>query len=234
MPSNPTAPGGTTMTNWIKKTCWLLFILLTIINCCKKDRVEISERYEDGKKKVLSKYTGSGELLERVRYNKAGQVTRVENAAGNSIKLVQWHKNGRKKSETWYKDGKKQGKWRQWYTSGQIKNEKVYAEGKLICSISYNKEITSETIYQDGQLSISREYRDGIISLEKEYQSGKLMKARWFYPDGSICEEGEYREGKQHGRWIYWDRNNKFHREVFYREGKLIRETLRTAPALEE
>ena len=212
---------------WTIRICWLLFFLLTVVNCCKKERVVISDRYEDGKTKVLCKYASEGgkaELVERVEYNEAGEVTRVENLKDNSTKLVQWHKNGRKKSEYLYKDGKKQGAWRQWYSSGQIKKEKIYADDKLIREASYGREITAEILYKDGQLFISREYRDGIISVEKTYQSGKLIRTRWFYPDGRICEERRYKGGKKHGRWLYWDKNGELRSEVFYREGKLVRE----------
>jgi antitoxin component YwqK of YwqJK toxin-antitoxin module len=42
-----------------------------------------------------------------------------------------WYKNGQKKSEITYKDGKKDGKWTHWRENGEKKSEGTYKDGEL-------------------------------------------------------------------------------------------------------
>jgi YD repeat-containing protein len=221
MPSNPAVSRRFDMNTGLKRICWLLVLVLPLVNCCKTERIEVSERYDNGRKKIVCRYAGKGELsklVERVEYNEAGRVIKVEDRTHRTVKHIQWHKNGNKKRENSYKEGKKEGAWRRWFSGGQIKNEKIYSQGKLVRDTSYEREIITDTLYRDGRLYIAREYRDGILAMEKTFREGKLVKARWYYPDGRIMEERGYREGKKSGRWVYWDRNGEKRRETFYRE----------------
>jgi antitoxin component YwqK of YwqJK toxin-antitoxin module len=213
----------------MKKILLVLFILFFTAYCCQKEkyqRVEITQTHEDGKKKILCKYSGKGELeklMERVTYNKAGQVIQVGNLAEQTTKMIKWHKNGMKKIEIQYKKGKKHGRWLEWYSNGRIKKEKVYCREKLVHRVIYVKgHITEETIYKDGKLFMAREYKDGIIVTEKTYEGGKLIKALWFYPDGKISDERGYKDGKKHGKWVHWDRNSEKRSEILYQEGKIV------------
>ena len=217
----------------MKKILSVLFILFFTASCCRKEtnqRIEITQRYEDGKKKILCKYAGKGELetlIERVTYDKNGQIVKMENPVEQTAKMMWRHKNGMKKRETQYKGGKKHGKWREWYSNGRIKQERVYCRDKLVRRADYKRHITDESIYKDGKLFMAREYNEGIIVTEKTYQEGKLIKAVWFYPDGRASDEREYKNGKKHGEWVYWDRNGEIKKKSFYREGELIREMSR-------
>jgi antitoxin component YwqK of YwqJK toxin-antitoxin module len=213
----------------MKKILSVLFILFFAAYCCREEtnqRLEISQRYEDGKKKILHKYSGKGEfekLTEIVTYNKAGQIKEVKNLAAQTKKMMWWHKNGVRKVEIQYKNGKKHGSWLEWYSNGMIKKEKVYCRDKLVRQAHYKRHITEETIYKDGKLFMAREYKDGIILTEKTYQGGKLIKALWFYPDGKISDERGYKDGKKHGRWVYWDKNGEIRREELYRNGEPVK-----------
>jgi antitoxin component YwqK of YwqJK toxin-antitoxin module len=58
-------------------------------------------------------------------------------------------------------------------------------------------------------------YPDGKVELEQyfifENNDSILIKETGFYPDGSLRIEGEYKEGKRDGRWVYWyDNGNKW------------------------
>ncbi|TNF99927.1 MAG: hypothetical protein EP297_04635 [Gammaproteobacteria bacterium] len=44
---------------------------------------------------------------------------------------IEWHRNGRKKIEGNYKDGKKEGKWIQWDANGRKISEEQYVKGNL-------------------------------------------------------------------------------------------------------
>ena len=59
----------------MKKLILLLFTLLLISNCGDKVREEITERYDDGKKKTIMKFKGSGSdevVVERITYSVNG------------------------------------------------------------------------------------------------------------------------------------------------------------------
>lgn len=217
-------PGGENM----RKILSVLFILFFTASCCQKEtnqRIAITQRYDDGRKKILCKYSGKGEseqLMEMVTYNKEGQVIEVENLAEQTRKKIWRQKNGMKKIEIHYKNGKKHGKWLEWYSSGMIKTEKVYCQDKLVSQAKYKRDKTEETIYKEGKLFMAREYKDGIIVTEKVYKEGKLIKALWFYPDGKISDERGYKDAKKHGKWVHWDRNGEKKSETFYQEGKIV------------
>ncbi|NIM16733.1 MAG: hypothetical protein GTO45_32485 [Candidatus Aminicenantes bacterium] len=99
----------------MKKILSVLFILSFTAYCCQKEtnqRLEVSQRYEDGKKKTLHKYSGKGEfekLVEIVTYNKAGQIIEVKNLAAQTKKMMWWHKNGEIRWEEFYQDGEPLG-----------------------------------------------------------------------------------------------------------------------------
>lgn len=45
-------------------------------------------------------------------------------------------------------------------------------------------------------------------SVEPEYEiQGNLIKATYFYDNGNIKEEGFYKDGKVHGKWISYSEN---------------------------
>ncbi|MGY5848274.1 toxin-antitoxin system YwqK family antitoxin [Salegentibacter sp. HM20] len=40
-------------------------------------------------------------------------------------------------------------------------------------------------------------------------QDGELIKGTFYYEDGSIRQEGTYKDGKLHGKWVSYDQNGK-------------------------
>lgn len=206
------------------KTVSCILILLFILSSgCKTERVEITERYRDGKKKIVSIYSGSRdshEISRKVIYNNVGKVIEIENSVDNTRVLFQWHKNGEKKSESRFNEGNKHGKWLQWYSNGWIKTERVFNRGKLVRSASYKRDIIEEIIYKDGELFMERQFKDGIISTEKTFQGRKLINAKYFYPDGKLSDERGYKDNKKHGWWVYRDRNGDILSDVYYNEGE--------------
>jgi antitoxin component YwqK of YwqJK toxin-antitoxin module len=51
-------------------------------------------------------------------------------------------------------------------------------------------------------------------------KQGKLIKGTFFYQDGTISQEGTYKDGKLHGQWISYDQNGKKTALANYTDGK--------------
>lgn len=73
------------------------------------------------------------------------------------------------------------------------------------------EEVVTET-YADGTPKIIK-YFDG----EGKYKT--MVKEAFFYPDGQLRMQGEYKEGAKHGKWIsYYNNGNKWS-IGYYKEG---------------
>jgi antitoxin component YwqK of YwqJK toxin-antitoxin module len=77
-----------------------------------------------------------------VEWNKNGQKKREKNwRNGKEDGLyVEWYKNGQKEEEGNYKDGKKNGLWVEWYDGGQKRGETNYKDGKIISYKTWDSE----------------------------------------------------------------------------------------------
>ena len=90
----------------------LLFALplFLIYNCGDKVREEITERYDDGKKKTIMKFKGSGSkevMVEKIGYSPIGDtLNREMNGKRVSGLFTDFYENGQIKREVNYKDGK--------------------------------------------------------------------------------------------------------------------------------
>jgi antitoxin component YwqK of YwqJK toxin-antitoxin module len=49
---------------------------------------------------------------------------------------------------------------------------------------------------------------------------GELIKGTFYYQDGSISQEGTYKDGKLHGQWISYDQSGKRNAVANYEDGK--------------
>ncbi|MFK8163786.1 MAG: toxin-antitoxin system YwqK family antitoxin [Lewinella sp.] len=102
-----------------------------------------------------------------------------------------------------YRDGKKDGTWREYHENGQIKSEGSYTEG-----------------LKEG---LHREWGDNeILLLEGYYAKGKangLMK--WFHERGHLAGEGNMVDGIRFGPWKICDiQENGFCIDAHFKNGK--------------
>lgn len=51
-------------------------------------------------------------------------------------------------------------------------------------------------------------------------KQGELIKGTFYYDDGSIRQEGTYKNGKLHGKWVSYNENGEKTAIAQYREGK--------------
>jgi len=117
------------------KSIYILLSLFLISNCSDKVREEITERYNDGQKKVLVKYKGEGSkevVVERITYNENGDTLIWEKPLDKFKMEREYYENGQIKEEGNYKDGKREGKWTEYYENGQIEWKENYKDGELV------------------------------------------------------------------------------------------------------
>lgn len=50
-------------------------------------------------------------------------------------------------------------------------------------------------------------------------QQGELIKGTYYYEDGTIRQEGTYKDGQLHGKWISYQQNGKKNAIAHYENG---------------
>jgi len=99
-------------------------------------------------------------------------------------KWTSWFENGQKQLEVNYKDGKLNGKWSSWFESGQIKSERNYKDSKRDGkSTSWNKnsQIKSEKIYKDDELVEELVIENHLENLKLAYISNISARIKTFW-----------------------------------------------------
>lgn len=71
-------------------------------------------------------------------------------------------------------------------------------------------------IFASGSIALAQE-NDPTPVFEKQ---GNLIKGTFYYEDGSIQQEGTYKEGELHGEWISYDENGEKTAIANYKNGK--------------
>ena len=139
----------------------ILLSLFLISNCGDKVREEITDRYENGNKKLLVKYKGEGVdeiLVERITYSKSGDTLIWENYNSKGVRDGNWIgyvDDSFVKGN--YKDGEKNGEWTSYHENGQMMLEGNTKDGKSMGKWTYYNE-------------------DGSIKKVEEYKNGKLIR----------------------------------------------------------
>ena len=120
---------------------------------------------------------------------------------------TQWYRNGFKKYQIDYYEGKLHGLNTSWYANGSKKEESLYSDG-----------ITNGPAskwYENGQKSLEYFLKDG--SYDQNFTS--------WYPSGEKRSFGQFKEKKRHGEWIVLNKNGTNQIIRKYHEGELIERT---------
>ena len=196
------------------KSILILLSLFLISNCGDKVREEITERYDDGKKKTIMKFKGSGSeevMIEKISYSPSGD-TLIREKNGKRLRglFTDYYENGQIKSEGNYKDGELDGKWTSYYENGQIEEEGNY---KGCCTIYGNS-------FLDGMWTYY--HSTGWIKLEEHWKDGKRHgKSTYYHENGQIRIEGFFQNGEYYDKWNYYQEDGTFERYQYYKDGKL-------------
>jgi antitoxin component YwqK of YwqJK toxin-antitoxin module len=63
-------------------------------------------------------------------------------------------------------------------------------------------------------------YEDGAPKMEQYFVEDNLTKEVTYYKNQQKRYEGEYLDGKRHGRWVYWYPNGNVWSEGFFYQGE--------------
>ncbi|WP_341482117.1 nicotinic acid mononucleotide adenyltransferase [Christiangramia crocea] len=78
------------------------------------------------------------------------------------------------------------------------------------------KNIALVTLFLAGSVAIAQD-KDPEPEFKKQ---GELIKGTFYYEDGSIRQEGTYKDGKLHGQWVSYDQNGEKTTIAYYNKGE--------------
>ena len=193
--------------------------------------------YENGTKKDVGEWRNGKQHGKVTHWYENGQKwTEAEyrDGKGNG-KYISWYENGQKEQEGECINGEQHGKWTFWYENGRKKGEREFREGK-----PYGKalgEHVESTIWdKSGQQASVRECIVSRKEPEQDHDVGLVVRDGLAYKGNSTTPytgygffthtngqkkaEGEYRDGKEYGKWTYWHENGQKSWEAEFRDGK--------------
>jgi len=89
----------------------------------------------------------------------------------------------------------------------------IFFAGLFLMACSGEVEKVVEEAYPDGSPKLVRYYLIG--NADKGF-----VKEMAYYPGGQVRYEGQFQEGKRHGKWVYYYENGKKWSEGYFKEGK--------------
>ena len=137
-----------------------ILILLLFLSVGFSQQIIHTETYENGNIKGITYHKKTSDRVEKVKYEG-------------------YHKNGQKKEEGTYKDGKWDGPYKTYYDNGQPKEEGTVKRGKW--------DGPYKTYYDNGQIKQEGTYKDGKMD--------GLMT--WWYKTGQKTTEKIYKDGEE-------------------------------------
>ncbi|MGB6129298.1 MAG: hypothetical protein WBG30_11160 [Psychrilyobacter sp.] len=145
--------------------------------------------------------------------NKNGIYYEINKETPYTGTVISYYETGQIKLKRNYKNGKKDGEWIFYDENGEIDRRKNYKIGDLLVKgYNYNPDYDNPIDYSMLRLNYGR---IGEIEVEK---TGKTESP--FYGEDQIYSEGNYKNEKKEGEWIFYDSNNKIAAKGSYKEGE--------------
>jgi len=124
----------------------------------------------------------------------------------------EYYPNGRVKREASFRDGKREGIWREFDEEGDVIKSQTYKKGALvgegIVGTDGKRHGEYKEFYPDSTLRAEGLFIDGLRSSEWKF----------YYHNGKVQEVGSYKEGDPDGSWIwYYDNGQTQIEEQFYK-----------------
>ena len=156
-------------------------------------------------------YDEKGNLKKITKFvNDVEQV--VESDMKPLIVQHEYYPNGKVKREASFRDGKREGVWREFDEQGNVLNSQTYQKGVLvgqgIVDTDGKRRGLFKEFYPDNSLRAEGVFVDGLRSGEWKF----------YYHNGQIQEIGSYQEGQPDGIWTwYYKKKQKQIEEQFFK-----------------
>jgi antitoxin component YwqK of YwqJK toxin-antitoxin module len=138
----------------------------------------------------------------------------------------EYYENGNLKWLKHFNNDKEDGEWREFYESGKLKKKINFKDGKVHGEcISYYEsgEIETSSFYKDGfRFHIYSYYTNGTISRFENYNKDHLEDGEWRvnYENGDAKEISNFKNGKRNGQWKEYYPNGKLRSIKIFFDGK--------------
>lgn len=134
---------------------------------------------------------------------------------GQMMPLIVQHEyypSGRVRREASFRDGRREGVWREFDEDGNVINSQTYKNGALIGSGIVDTDGKRRGEYKEF-------YPDSTLRAEGIYINGERSgEWRFYYSNGQLQEVGTYKEGQPDGAWTwYYDNGQVQIEEQFYK-----------------
>jgi len=166
----------------------------------------------------------------RLKYGAAPDLLWIEPPKNYTGTWTVWDRNGKKRYEIDFKNGKYHGTFTTYYSNGQKsteqenRNHKAHGPGKGWHSNGQRSyEITYKDDKPDG--TWTHWYDNGQIQSKREYKNGENhgTYAIW-HRNGQKRLEINYKDGKKNGMEASWDERGNVHYMRHYENGKVLRQ----------
>ena len=170
--------------------------------------------------KIEEKMWDNGQLQRRESYYVNDSHEKVLHGT-----QTEWNKNGQKRLEIEYRQGKEDGKHTMWFPSGVKEMVGFWADGKetgLWTWYQPTGDKHSECTYKNGKLQGKKIYwiNGKVVGEDVFNDRGKIVELTVWHENGKKATYGTFKNGEKHGRWTYWDSDGLVKAEGEWRNGK--------------
>ena len=183
----------------------------------------ITERHENGLKKLVFVYQGEGldeVLVAKYGFYDNGLKAFIANYKNNLLhgEYNEWHFNGQKAAKGFYKENLAENNFKTWYENGNLNEEIIYQNGKKngkYIQRDYEGEIISEGIYIDDLEDGEWVYKNGnkvIVNFIKGNKEGKYQE----FKNNILVVKGYYANDEKVKKWTYYHDNGNIQSEGLF------------------
>ncbi len=124
----------------------------------------------------------------------------------------EYYPNGKVKREASFRDGKREGIWREFDEEGNVIKSQTYKKGSLVGEGIVDTDGKRRGEYKEF-------YSDSTLRAEGIFVDGERSgEWKFYYPNGQLQEIGSYDKGQPNGPWVwYYDNGQKQIEEQFYK-----------------
>ncbi len=182
----------------------IVYSLLTVVllSACNSEIKEITEKYPDGKPKVVTYFKKEKDVKVKVRE-------------------IGYYQSQKEMYKGEFENAKRAGKWSYWYENG-----KQFAETEITPSIAtqswkISKPDESPYMSTSYKVAVTEIYPNGSpYHVIYTKQSEQMVTEIFFYPSYKVQMTGTSFNNQREGKWNYWYENGKPWSEGYYTKGE--------------